>query len=290
LPEEERSSSDDPEVQNAWRRSSSPRARLFLGLALPGLSEEQERWLLRQVTTLEEPSLFMAVFETLSRKPRTGPPRVEAAAVLHQQLSRLADRSPRSMQLRLLRLLAGTEVGAPLSAQELDALDAISTLPAWREETFSGVFQEARQHLREAGLAYPSERAFAVAQKCMGYGGPYLLRKRVEVTRELLSEDARRWLGRTLWRVGACIAEASSYLEHTVGLLLMELGAEDMGHGGSLAHVYARQEELSVSIRASYQVALERWPLHALSEEMVEARARNEVAWLRAFLGKGALP
>lgn len=76
----------------------------------------------------------------------------------------------------------------------------------------------------------------------------------------------------------------------TVGLLLMELGAEDMGHGGSLAHVYARQEELSAAIRASYQVALERWPLHSLLEEMVESRARNEVAWLRAFLGKTTLP
>jgi hypothetical protein len=40
----------------------------------------------------------------------------------------------------------------------------------------------------------------------------------------------------------------------------------------------------------SLRAALDRWPLRSLAEQLLESRARSEVAWLRAFVGKGALP
>lgn len=38
------------------------------------------------------------------------------------------------------------------------------------------------------------------------------------------------------------------------------------------------------------QAALYRWPLAALQEDCCEPRARDELAWMKAFVGSNALP
>lgn len=53
---------------------------------------------------------------------------------------------------------------------------------------------------------------------------------------------------------------------------------------------FAREDELHAAVMTSLRAALDRWPMRSLSEQSLESRARSEVAWLRAFVGKGALP
>lgn len=292
LPDADSSPLDDPEAEEtAWRRASSGHARLMLALASANLSEERARWLLQQVPTLDEPALLAAVSDTLSRHTSLPPAfRQEATPALRQRLARLVEATPHSMQPRLLLLLVGTEAPTPFSARELEELDALSTLPSWSDTSYTRTFQEARQHLRELDVPASTERALLVAGRSTGSSSALLLLRRAEATGEQLSEDERRWMGRMLWRIGTRLTESSSYLEHTVGLLLMESGAEDLNDRCGESEASARQDELSASVMASYKAALDRWPLPSLRREMEDARARHEVDWLRMWLGKTTLP
>jgi hypothetical protein len=258
---------------------------------LANLSEEKARWLLQQLPTLDEPALLAAVSDTLSHHTALPPAfRQEATPALRQRLARLVETHPHSMQPRLLLLLVGTEAHTPFSARELEELDALSTLPSWRDTSYTRTFQEARRHLRELGVHTPTERALLVAGRSTGSSSALLLLRRAEATSKQLSEDERRWMGRMLWRIGSHLSESSSYLEHTVGLLLMESGAEDLNDRCGESEASARQDELSASVLASYKAALDRWPLPSLQAEMEEARARHEVNWLLTWLGKTTLP
>jgi hypothetical protein len=292
LPDADSSLPDDLEAEEAaWRRANSAASRLTLLLASETLSEERASWLLQQVPTLDEPALLAAVSDTLSRHTSLPPAfRQEAAPALRQRLARLVEATPHSMQPRLLLLLVGTEAPTPFSARDLEELDALSTLPSWRDTSYTRTFQEARQHLRELGVPAPTERALLVAGRSTGSSSALLLLRRAEATGKQLSEDERRWMGRMLWRIGTRLADSSSYLEHTVGLLLMESGAEDLNDRCGEAEASTRQDELSASVLASYKAALDRWPLPSLRREMEEARARHEANWLRAWLGKTTLP
>jgi hypothetical protein len=107
---------------------------------------------------------------------------------------------------------------------------------------------------------------------------------------ERLSEDERRRMGRMLWLIGSRLTEQSSLLEHTVGAMLMASGAGSLRHGRDQREAFAREDDMHAAVMTSLRAALGRWPLRSLSEQLLESRARSEVAWLRAFVGKGALP
>jgi hypothetical protein len=284
LPDADTLSPEAPnEEEAAWRQASSP-IRLTLALASLQLSEERARWLLEQVPTIEDSALLTAASELLGQNPLPAALRQEALPLLRQQLARLVERSPPSMQPRLLLLLAGTEAKSPLTPRELAALDELSLLPVWTATSSTRTFQQARDHLREAGLPTPGARAFLVTERATGAGSALLLLRRAEATRERLSEDERRWMGRMLWRIGSRLTETSSYLEHSVGLLLMDAGADDLRDYCGQGEASSRQDKLSASAVASDKAALERWPLPSLREEMEQARARDEVGWLLHWL------
>ncbi|WP_257458653.1 hypothetical protein [Archangium lipolyticum] len=144
--------------------------------------------------------------------------------------------------------------------------------------------------MRQTGLSTPGARASLVVERATGTSSALLLLRRAEATRERLSEDERRWMGRMLWRMGSRLTATSSYLERSVGLLLMDAGANDLRDSCGQAETHARQDGLSTSAMASDKAALERWPLPSLREEMEEARARDEVAWLLSWLEEITLP
>ncbi|HEX5747861.1 MAG TPA: hypothetical protein VFZ09_16575 [Archangium sp.] len=93
-----------------------------------------------------------------------------------------------------------------------------------------------------------------------------------------------------LWRIGSQLTGQSSLLEHSVGSSLMASGASSLRHGRDQREAFAREDELHAAVMSSLRAALDRWPLRSLSEQLLESRARSEVTWLRAFVGKGALP
>lgn len=151
-------------------------------------------------------------------------------------------------------------------------------------------FQEARYRLKELAVPNSSGAAFLVAERTLGHRGALLLLKRAAATREQLSEDMRRRLGRMLWRLGSRLSEQSSLLETTVGALLMASGATSMRHGHDQRAAFALQDEVHAAVMTSLRAALDRWPLHSLQQELLESRARSEVTWLRAFAGRASLP
>lgn len=291
LPDEDSLSPDDREAEEAaWRQTTSTPIRLTLALSSPELSEERARWLLQQIPVLEDPALLAAASEVLSQQVLPAALRDEALAVLRQRLTRHVEVSTPSIQPRLLLLLAGTEARAPLDARELSALDELSALSSWKDTVSTRTFQSAREHLREAGVPHPGARAFLVAERATGANSALLLLRRANTTREQLSEDERRWMGRMLWRIGSRLTETSSYLEHSVGLLLMDSGADDLRDHCGQSEASTRQDELSASAVALDKAAPGRWPLPSLRDELEEARARDERVWLLSWLGKPTLP
>lgn len=278
-----------PLLSQAWLHASAD-ARPTLAMASSSLSEEQARGLLQSLPTLDDTARLVALLDPRRSSLFPDVLRSEAQAALLQRLRWLSRNPSRAMLPRLTLLLSGTRGEMPFAAQELKTLKAVSTLPSWRETSFSQTFLQARGLLRESALPDTDTRAFGLAEQTVGSGVALLLRMRAEASWSHLSVEEQRWLGRMLWHIGQRMAEASSLLEHSVGTLLMELGAEHMGQRCDLDQARRRDDMVREGLRASLAANLERWPLPSLLEEMESSRARNELTWLRAFTGHAELP
>jgi hypothetical protein len=194
------------------------------------------------------------------------------------------------MHLRLLSYLHGTSEEEPLTRSDLAALDDISALPLWRETSLEDTFLSARKLLREAGLVGAGRHAFTLADLSIRDRGSYLLRKRAAVTRRGLARGARYPLGHIFSNVGARMAENSSLLERTLGLLMVQQGAEDAEDPVAMQKAAALLDELYSAQAAWRRAAVGLWPLHSLMEEMLETRARDENALLRTFMARPQVP
>jgi hypothetical protein len=281
---------DSQVLQELWRGTSSVPARWILALASHPLDLEQAKWLLQQLPEQDDVALFVAAFDVLSHEALPEEFRSQATSELRSQLFRLARIHPRSMQLQLLSYLHGTSEEAPLNSSDLATLIALSELPTWRETSLADTFLSARQILRESGVANAGQQAFTVASLSITDRGSYLLRKRANVTRGGLARGARHSLGRILSHVGARMAENSTLLERTLGLLMMQQGAEDAEDPGVMEKVAALLDELYSAQAAWRRAAIDRWPLHSLLEEVLEAQARDEYALLRTFMAQPHAP
>ena len=114
--------------------------------------------------------------------------------------------------------------------------------------------------------------------------GQRLLRKKASATRSHLFPRARERLGRVVHAVGMRLAEQPTLLEHMLGLSMMMDGAEDMQAEAEMARTDALLDEAHAAEAGWRKVAFHHWPLHSLAEEMWEASARDEMAYLRTFV------
>ncbi|WP_375766751.1 hypothetical protein NR798_34405 [Archangium gephyra] len=276
-------------LSQVWPRASAE-ALPTLAMAMPSLSEEQARGLLRHLSSLEDTAALVALLDPRRSSLFPEVLHSEAEATLIQRLRWLSRDASRAMLPRLTLLLSGTRGEESFNAQELKTLEAISTLPSWRETSFSQTFLQARGLLRDSALPDAATRAFGVAEQTVGAGVALLLQRRAEASWSHLSAEEQRWLGRMLWHIGQRMAEATSLLEHSVGTLLMELGAEHMGQMCDLEQARRRDDMVREGLRASLAASIERWPLPSLLEDLESSRARHELTWLRAFTGHAELP
>jgi hypothetical protein len=276
-------------LSQRWPRASAE-ALPTLAMAMPSLSEEQARGLLRHISSLEDTAALVALLDPRRSSLFPDVLHSEAQSALLQRLRWISRGSSHAMLPRLMLLLSGTRGETSFTAQELKTLEAISTLPSWRETSFSQTFLQARRLLRDLDSPDAATRAFGLAEQTVGSGAALLLHHRAEASWSHLSEEEQRWLGRILWRIGQRMAEATSLLEHSVGTLLMELGAEHMGQTCDLEQARRRDEMVREGLRASLAANIERWPLPSLLEELEASRARHELTWLRAFTGHAELP
>ena len=194
------------------------------------------------------------------------------------------------MQLQLLLRLAGTDEDTPFATRELEDLEPLLALPLWRESSFLDIFLEARQHLRAAGMADAGWLALDVATLSVTDAGSRLLRRRAKATRSHLLSGARERLGRVVHGVGTRLAEQSTLIERLRGLLMMSRGAEDMQADAEMARADALLDEVNAAEAGWRRAAFHWWPLRSLTEEMLEASARDELAYLRTFAGPAVSP
>ncbi len=274
----------DEVSEELWRDTASPAARVVLTIASRPLSPARARWLIEQVPGLEDPGMFVAVFNVLIADTLPTELRAPAAAALRPRLAQLAEAHPRSMQLQLLHRLAGTHRETPFTTQELKELEPLLTLPVWREFCSLDVFLEARAHLRAAGLADAGRHALDVVTLSVTDEGSLLLRKRAKVTRSHLLPGARERLGRVFHGVGTRLAEQSTLIERLLGLWMVSRGAEDMRADAEMMQADALLDEAHAAEASWRRAAFLRWPLRSLTEEMLEASARDELAYLRTFI------
>ncbi|WP_224371503.1 hypothetical protein [Hyalangium versicolor] len=265
--------------------ATSAAGRLALVLARPRIPQENARWLVEQLPTLEEPGWVLAT--SVALLPANVPPALheKARAVIRRRLSRLVEASPRVMQPRLLLLWAEAPEWAAFSEQEFTVLEAIAALPVLSDTSPFQIFLEARARLKEAGIPHPGIGAFEAALWSNTNWSAYLLLDRAESTRSLLLPGARHRLGRILWKIGSRVSQQSTHLERMMGLQLMEDGAMDMEDEAERERVEHARKEAIALFHSADQADLERWPLPSLWEEVAEARARDEWGHIREFAG-----
>ncbi|MBZ4421313.1 tetratricopeptide repeat protein [Myxococcus sp. RHSTA-1-4] len=261
-----------------WRRAaSSVEARLVLLLLdLPEAGSERWRWLVQQLPGLEDPALSVMVIEALRSRTPPEPLRTELEEAARQNLARLVKAHPRDMQLRLLATLGSTSPETPFTPKELLALETAAGAPDWRQRSFQQVYQQVRTRLETLGMKNPGPAAFSAAVWYLGGGGPPLLRQRAKASREKLSHAELKRLSDLVERVGVCLSEQSTLLEHMVGLMLMGSAAEWMEDTLKLQHVQAQRAAARRLMHGSRRVSSGSFPLRSLMDELLETGVRDE--------------
>ncbi|MCP3137059.1 hypothetical protein [Pyxidicoccus xibeiensis] len=275
-------------LKAAWTRATSDDVKLMLALGSRRLDADMAQFLLKQVPRLEDPALYVAVMDALRGDVLPEASHEEARTVFRQKLEALAAAHPQSMQLQLLLLIGDTEQGSPLSAKEIDALEQVAALPLWREGTFAGTYQEARRLLKEAGAPDTAAMAMTVAMRSVADRGTWVLRTRVVGTRGVMPPEGVKRVGRIARDIGARMAGQPTMMERMAGLQLQRSGAQDMGDEAVRVLTLAQLEALEAAVASFRKTAMERWPLHALTEELLEASLRDEPAYLLSFKAEDA--
>ena len=268
---------------DAWERATSPAVRLTLVLAMYKLSEPSAQWLVEHLPTVEEPALVQAASVRLLAS--TLPPTLQskARATVRRRLEQLVETAPDLLHPRLLLLLAQAPEGGAFSQQELESLEAITSRSTWQPTSllFSETFLKARAHLKEVRHPSPGISAFTVARISANHWGLLLISQRAEKTRFQLLPGSRHRLGRVVWNLGAFLSQQSSVRERNYGLQFMAEGAADMGDEQEEQRLEQVLEEALAPKYALDEAAPERWPLPSLWEEVFEARARDERAYVQ---------
>ncbi len=275
--------------QAAWKRATSDEAKLMLALGARKLDAEKGLFLLSQVPKLEDPALYLAVMDALRGDALPESSHAEARKVFHDTLVKLAAAHPRSMQLQLLLLLGDTEQGSVLSAAELAALEKLAALPAWRENSFADLYQHARKVLKDAGAPDASAMAMTAAARSVMERGSWVLRTRNVGTRGELPPEGVKRLGRINRDIGSRMLEQPTLAERMNGLQLIRAGTQDMEEEIGRKLALAQIEALEAAIKEFQKTELARWPLHSLTEELLELTTRDEPAYLLSFAA-GAQP
>lgn len=270
----------------AWERAPSDDVKLRLALASRKLDADKSLFLLAQVPRLENPDLYLAVRDALRGESLPESEHERARKTFRQKLESLAAAHPRSMQLQLLLLLGDTESGTELTAAEIDALERVATLPAWRETSFHDGYRETRRLLKEAGVPDASALAMAVSLRGINERGTWILRTRNVATRGALSPEGRQRLGRITRDIGASLVQQTTVVERMTGLQLVRGGSQDLEDDAGRTLAMNQIKELEQAIAVFQQTAMERWPLNSLTEELLEESTRDELRYLQSFGAK----
>ncbi|MCY1080535.1 hypothetical protein [Archangium lansingense] len=276
-------------ISDGFTRSPSDETWRFpLMVLYPELAEKEQQWLLEQVRASQSVPLLMALREQLHSLEEQAPLRSFLLSSVEERLGQLAGPSPRTLQLALVPFLAGSPPAAPFERRELEALEKISALREWKQPSSEQFFLEMRGLIDM--MYVPGHHAWAMASMAQATSHGTRLLQRTRASKAHLSENELRWLGRLLYEVGARLREQPSRLELDMGLRLQMSGSELMQHVPTREECISAWGQLGNWEDAVKKAAYDRWPLAPLREESCVHRARNELAWMQSFSGKGELP
>ncbi|NNC06191.1 hypothetical protein HJC10_25490 [Corallococcus exiguus] len=269
-------------IRAVWRGTQAPDTRLLAALMV-GPSQEQQRWIASHLSEVADPDLLRATLETFHSEVMDETARRQIQASLRERLTPLAAES-RESQLPLLMLLEHTAQEAPLTEEELQALERIAALPRYRTTSFARLYSDAERRMKVAGIQAPVDGAFMAAVGELALVGPMVLFNRAKASTELPEEERIR-LGRALWTLGERIAEGNTLVERLVGLRQMEQGARLLpGFDVKRAAVTADLARGRAMAAASNQIHLDVWPLPSLHRDWLKASLDNEWKHLSALV------
>jgi hypothetical protein len=274
--------SEFPAAEGATLFSGTTKEDPLLALALAP-EAERGRLILRHLRELDPPELIFAANFFLEHESLPKGLRAQASRAVRARLSELTVSSPRAMQYPALLLMEGSSLEAPFTPEELQAIEAIAALPDWRETDFHVLFQRTLSHFQASGHAQPVHAAFSLAVSTLADKPAYLLFKRTEASREVLSAAQLQRLGEALWRIGSRMAAESTLLERMLGVRMMVDGAELAGDAARVQRASAVREEARAAANAMQQAVPHRWPLRALNAAHIDAQMRDEMGCMLRF-------
>jgi hypothetical protein len=263
--------------------AAEPKKELLLELALEP-NAARGRFILQHLEELELPELIFAADYFFEHESLPAELRAQASQALRSRLSKLTVSSPRAMQYPALLLLEGSSPEAPFTAEELRGLEAIAALPDWRETDFHVLYQRALSRIQAVGYAQPENAAFSVAVSALALRPTYLLYKRTEASREVLSPAQLHQLGQALWRMGSRLAEESTLLERLLATRMMANGAQLVGDEARAQQASALRDEANAAAEAMRRAVPDRWPLRAFHVAHLDALTRDELGCMFRFL------
>ncbi|MCY1032954.1 hypothetical protein OV207_15895 [Corallococcus sp. BB11-1] len=265
-----------PVSPTVWERTESAEDRLVAMLADDG-TEDQERWLADHLLELQDPRLMLSALQYFQhREDRQPEVRARARQVLRKRLAPLAAAEARESELPLMLLLVDTSLEAPLTPEEMAALERLASLPLYTRTTMSQAYADAERRFRASGITHPGAGPFMAAVMSIHTAAPFWLLTRVDVTKDRLSAEERMRLGRSVWTLGGRIASGPTLLEHQLGFRLMEQGAELMGDEAQRALAASELRQGEAIRTASNQILITRWPLPSLFRDWMKESVAHE--------------
>ncbi|MCY1040564.1 hypothetical protein OV208_04445 [Corallococcus sp. bb12-1] len=265
-----------PVSPTVWENTRSAEDRLVAMLADDG-TEDQERWLADHLSELQDPRLMLSALQYfLPREDRPWEARARARQGLRKRLAPLAAVEARESELPLMLLLADTSQEAPLTREEMAALERLASLPLYTGTSMAQLYADAERRLRASGVTHPGTGPFMAAVMSIHTVPPFWLLKRVDVTKDRLSAEERMRLGRTVWTLGGRVASGPTLLEHQTGFRLMEQGAELMGDEAQRALAASEFRQGEAIRSASNQILITRWPLPSLFRDWMNESVAHE--------------
>ena len=268
-----------------WERTQSPEIR-FTAMLADTASDAQQQWLAAHVSELEDPDLLLAAheyFRARSGEDALADVRRQAREVLRRKLEPL-NASASASEGPLLLLLGESAKDAPLTREEIQAMERIAALPRYRSRTLAQVGAAAKRRLESTGITPQPARLFQAAAASQVLDATWVLKKRVEVTKDRLSNEERIRLGQAVFTLGTRIAEGSALVDRMVGLNQMRQGAELMDDAAKLAQANRDLEQARAVFRVITALQVDSWPLPSLHRDWVQAAMDDEWKSLSALV------
>ncbi|WP_223639737.1 hypothetical protein [Corallococcus sp. EGB] len=273
-------------VDKVWERSQSMEVRFTAALA-DKASDAQQQWLAAHVSELEDRDLLLAAhdyFRSRSGEDALAEVRHQAREVVRRKLDALPSETGAS-EGPLLLLLGESSQEAPLTREDIQALERIAALPHFRRTSLAHAGAAAKRRLESTGITPRPSLLFQAAAVSLSLDATLHLKKRVEATKERLSTEERIRLGQVLFALGERTVAGSALVDHFAGLNQMQQGAELMDDKAKLAQVARDYEHARAMLQAVSSLPRgESWPLPSVVREFVQASLDDEWKSLNALI------